>query len=649
MKRSMVMTVVATLACVFAMTAGAIDKDAVGKAFEYAAGYEFGASREPLTVISDAVRDSQGDSDARAWLEKTLVGLLRGKSSRDAKDFACRQLAIIGTDATVPMLASMLGPADTSDMARYALERIPGPAADKALLSALGRTSGKAKVGVINSLGARASAEAVDKLASLAKSSDAAVAGAAMAALGKIANGPACTALAAMGGKVNEQLHPTWADAYLLCADRAQAGGDSAKAAGMYAKMMEDGDLRVKVAAFVGYAKAAPTEAVPLVVQALMSDVPEMRAAAVTCVRQIPGPEVTGTFAKALPGLDPAGQAILLTALADRCDSAEALPAATAAVSSGDAAVRTAALEALGKLGNETSIPVLLKAAVSDVKQEAKVAGNSLDRLRGEKVNAAMVDALSGAAVAEQCELARSLAARSAVEAVPVLLKQAEAKDEAVRTSAFDALGSLASASDLPVLVDLLVGTDGDNARKAAEKAVASVAGQIEKPEERGVTVLAALKKARSADAKCSLYTVLGQIGDPNGLKPVSKAAKGGKQVTRDAAVRALAGWPTPAAVEDVMKIAAATKNETHKTLALRGLMSMLAMEGAGTLDERMGYYEKALKAASTPEQKKQVIGALGNVKSDQAVKLLEPYRADATLKEETEAAIKKIQEEVKK
>ncbi len=40
-------------------------------------------------------------------------------------------------------------------MARYALERIPGEAVNKALLAALPKAEGKAKIGIVNSLGER--------------------------------------------------------------------------------------------------------------------------------------------------------------------------------------------------------------------------------------------------------------------------------------------------------------------------------------------------------------------------------------------------------------------------------------------------------------------------------------------------------------
>ncbi len=79
--------------------------------------------------------------------------MLKTGVSRDAKDFVCRKLMMIGTAASVPALAALLPEKDLSHMARYALERIPAPEAAQALRDALPKLSGPLKVGVIGSLG----------------------------------------------------------------------------------------------------------------------------------------------------------------------------------------------------------------------------------------------------------------------------------------------------------------------------------------------------------------------------------------------------------------------------------------------------------------------------------------------------------------
>ena len=104
---------------------------------------------------------------------------------------------IIGSEACVPVLKPMLTKDEKSaDWARYALEGIPGDAVDKALIRAAADTSGRARIGILNSLGNRKSKAAVKTLARFTKNRDKAVASAAIAALGQIGGDDATDAVA---------------------------------------------------------------------------------------------------------------------------------------------------------------------------------------------------------------------------------------------------------------------------------------------------------------------------------------------------------------------------------------------------------------------------------------------------------------------
>jgi len=622
--------------------------DALDAALKAVPAYQFGQSREPLSVVADAVRDSKDDLATRAALERALVSVLRSKATRDGKDFACRQLALIGTDKTVPTLAGMLGPKGTSDMARYALERIPGPAADKALLAALGRCSGGVKAGVINSLGARRCDAAVAKLAPLSVSRDAAIAQAAIDALGRIAGADATRALAKVKNRAPASLHPAWADAYLLCADKLVAEGEGDKAATMYAELLEDDLARIRIAAFMGFTTAAPTDGLPKVLAALKGDDVALREAATICVRNMEGAAVTQAVVKALPELTPSSQALGLNALADRGDPA-ALDAATRAAASDDPAVRLAALAAMGKLGNASSVPGLVEAAAAGDKDARRVAQNSLDTLRRGEVDAAMVAYLKACGPEARAEVVRSLAVRNARTAVPAILEAAVDEAVDVRAEAFGALGALASPDRLPGLLDLLINETEAKPRKKAEGAVVAVAKRIPEQEQRAEAALAVLKKTRKAEAKASLYTVLGELGDPNGLKPVAKAARRGRANTKAAAVRALANWPNIDAIDDLVRIAGRARDDTHRTLALRGLLRLLAMNSKRSPKETIALYEEAVDIAETAGEKKMVVGALADVKYRDALRLVEPFLADDEVKEEAAVAAKKLRERFNK
>ena len=105
---------------------------------------------------------------------------------------------------------------------------------------ALPNTSGKAKVGIINSLGQRRDKKAVKALSKLVYSSDALAAEAAAAALGKIANPSATKALAQAMTKTKGKLRLVVLDSYLKCADKLAAGGKKSEASAIYRKLSSE-------------------------------------------------------------------------------------------------------------------------------------------------------------------------------------------------------------------------------------------------------------------------------------------------------------------------------------------------------------------------------------------------------------------------
>ena len=84
--------------------------------------------RQDLCAVQDRVRAAAGNAAERRHLQQQFVALLGShEASAEAKELACRQLALIGDAQAVPALARLLPDPRLSNMARFALERIPGP------------------------------------------------------------------------------------------------------------------------------------------------------------------------------------------------------------------------------------------------------------------------------------------------------------------------------------------------------------------------------------------------------------------------------------------------------------------------------------------------------------------------------------------
>ena len=219
--------------------------------------YDWGQSRLPLTEVSEIIKKAQGDKEQLAKIEKALLGVLESDATRAGKQFVCRELSIIGTEQSVPTLAKMLAGEETSDMARYALERIPGSAVNEALRRSLREARGNARIGIINSLGQRRDKEAVRNLRRILGRPNQEAAMAAAAALGQIADSQAAEALAEAKNKAEGKLLLVVLDAYLKCADQLVAEGDKVKAMGIYKELQKEGMPKpIRTAALTGMLNA---------------------------------------------------------------------------------------------------------------------------------------------------------------------------------------------------------------------------------------------------------------------------------------------------------------------------------------------------------------------------------------------------------
>lgn len=209
--------------------------------------FDWGTDRAALKPIDEALVATRDNAAARAELESQLAAVLTTDVSRDAKDFVCRALMVIGTASSTATLAGLLLEADNSHMARYALERIPAAEAAAALRDAVGKLDGQLKIGVIGSLGSRKDAASVGTLAALLGDSDAAVARAAATALGNIGTPDAAAALA--GAESTAAV----IDASFTCAEGLLAAGKKAEALAVYKRFTgADRPKHVRLAATGG-------------------------------------------------------------------------------------------------------------------------------------------------------------------------------------------------------------------------------------------------------------------------------------------------------------------------------------------------------------------------------------------------------------
>ncbi|MFW6162968.1 MAG: HEAT repeat domain-containing protein [Planctomycetota bacterium] len=631
---------VALLALPVTAAAGAVADD---PAFEQMLSYKMGGDAGPLKRVEELVVQSHGKPLERAAIEARLAGALRlKKATTDCKRFVCRMLVNAGTARSVPILASLLEDKELSHMALYALARIDDPAATKALQAALGKLEGEPLVEVINAVGDRQDAAAVDELTKLAKREDAAVAEAAIAALGKIGGERANAFLQAQDLAAAEpRRRALLIRARLRCADRLVDLGKKDVARATYEQLYKpDQPIHVRAAALRGLLATAPESSVDTLLAALRAEDEALRRVAIGLAREFDSPEAVRTFAAQLPKLPEDTQVLLLGALADSGQPV-ASDAVVQAAKSRHPSVRIAALRALADLGDASSVSLLAEAITADKKEVADAARWSLNRLSGDGVDAAILAAMKTAKPERKVELIQILASRRVDEAVPALLEGAASGHKEVARQSFNALRTLASEGALAAMVELLLDAEDGAARGAAERAIITIAGKVKDESARLEPVLAALPKAEPR-AKAALLRIAGKFGGQAALKAVRDGLDDKSPGVREAALKTLADWPDASPRDDLLRIVKSSEGKTQ-ILAFRGYIRLLTLPSDEPASAILDKLAEAMKLAPSVAEQKRVLSAVADVRHPAALEMLQPYLDDPQLEAEARAAADKI------
>ncbi len=579
----------------------------------------------------------------RSAAEKAIVAQLKPDTPKPARLWLIKQLQFMGRGAAAPCLAMLLAHNDpqTRECARRALQANTSPAASDALRRALEQAGNPAwRVAVINALAARGDAASVAVLVKHAGDADPSVAAAIAAALGRRGTREALEALGRLNAKGDAGLAKVVADAQLRCADAMGARGE---AAAVYERLFKSARAEhLRIAALQGLLAARPAQAAALVKQVLGGESKGLQAAAAEFIRHAASRAAVQALANALPQFSPAGQALLLDALAERGDPA-ARPAAMAAARSQDAGVRVAALAALASLGDASCVPVLAQAAAGKGAERA-AARKSLRRIMGPGVDAALIAAAGAGQPRARVEAIEALAGRRTRAAAKRLLEHAADPERKVRSAAFKALGVLAGLDDVPALVKLLAAAQQAGDREAAGKALVAVCKNVSDVNACTAAILAGPKRA-SAAARGELLNVLGKLGGARALDAVRAALS--DEATRDAAVRSLSSWPDAGALDDLLKLAREAENPVHQVLALRGYVRLVGLPSERPAAETLKMLADAMAAARRPDERKLVLAGVANVPALPALDAARQYLADNALQAEAAAAMLKIADAV--
>lgn len=587
---------------------------------------------------------------------RELIAKVQSSADLAEKAHALQMLAVVGTAEAVPVLGGLLGDEKLGQYARDGLEQLGDAAARAALRDALGRLQGRALIGVIGTLATLREEAAVASLGRLADGSADDVAAAALVALGRIGAADTGARLERFLRHASPARRAAAAEGILIHADRQRAAGQTAAARDLYSKVQHaDVPSAWQLAARRGVILTLGDSAVAAAVDLLRSDVPELRELALGVARELGRrgeTRVTAALAGELGRLTPPWQAAVVTALVD-LRGAGALAAIEQLARDGQAEARVAAVRALGRMGGDSSVAILLAAATMDgdsVREEVALA--SLTRIQASTVEARLVALLPNVNVLRQVRLIGVLGDRKAQTVTPDLFRLARGSDVELAKAALRALGQVLSPAELPQLIAVAIEVTDESVKVLADRAIVTTAMKIIEPTRGAEPVLRAFRESTDPSAKAALLRPLSAIMRTVGPShdvffAVRAALQDPSDAVRAAALTCLTEWPNASPAITLIDVAGAKETTTTaREQALRGALRMIEAVAAGRERSALNVvtaFQAVGRTVRTKDEKLLFVAALGGLRRIEAVDWLQPYLDDPEVKSAAALALVQV------
>lgn len=595
--------------------------------------------------LSLCVHSAVTEAQTTAEDEKALIAVLRSDATPAEKAIACKKLAVEGSSEAVPELAKLLSDPKLSSWARIALEAMPGDEADKALRDAADSLDGKLLVGMINSIGVRRDAGAVDSLADRLQDKNPEVASAAAVALGRIGNDSATKSLREALAAAPEKVRSAIAEGCVLCAERLYVSGDLATASEIYDEIRAaDVPKQRVIEATRGAILARGQDGIPLLLQTFRSSDKKMFQLALGTVREFPGDQVDGALAKEMARATPERAALIVQAMADRPKTV-VLASVLNAAGQGDKRVRLSAIDALQRVGDDSCLASLLEIAIDDDADFSKAAFETLSVLPGATVDQKIVELLPKSD-GKNHALLLQLVGQRRINAVSDVLQALDHSDSAVRHAALVALGETVTLDTLPRLISQVVAPENSDDAEVAQRALR--AASVRMPDRDACTqkLVSALDRAPSA-TKVVLMETIAEVGGTTALETLGDAAKSSDAQMQDTSSRLLGKWNGVDAAPILLDLAKSAPAEKYRIRALRGYIG-LARKFAMSNPDRAKMCQSALDVSSRVEEKKLVLDVMKIHPSPATYKVANKAKQDSALTDAATAAAAEIKKKLR-
>lgn len=576
-----------------------------------------------LRMTSRHADTPEGEAIARK-----LAAALTDTHTVETRRQLCRLLSLIGGDESVDALAETLGDADVQEMARWALVRMPGGRATRALMNAVAAADAPFQVALINGLAQRGDPDAVPVLADRAlEADDEAVREAAVAALGQMPTEAALAALQRAAGAGQ----PGAVDAMLELGARARDTGRRELVAEILAALdpeglsdgqtcrllyvWTDGDLNAESLlngfhafylqgeapvrnCFLDALSHARVDTAFSMLLTLMTDMHREHAlktaeGRITESRYLV--DLLDVIARREPELPPE--------YADDPNLALLYAPVIRALRHEDDAVRRAAIRAVEQAGIEVAVPELIALLRHGDEAMRFAAEHALCRVPGLAASERIAEAVPDVEPEVRVRLLLALGHRDDHSGLFTIVKATEDEDVHVRAAAYRALGLLQVPQALDLLMRASAGPPGPD-RDAAEGAMRRLEG-----DEATARMLDAYEKATEAQ-KPPLLRVIALRKHRDIPALLAREVNHAKPGIRAAAVRGLGLQDDPTVAPALLAVAKEGPAEVTEA-AIDGYFQAARRAEGASREAAAGMYAAVLELDVSHDQTREALHGL--------------------------------------
>ena len=402
--------------------------------------------------------------------------------------------------------------------------------------------------------------------------------------------------------------------------------------------LAKSGEKSVRIAAIKAMPDIGDASAVPILAGLMGDSDGDISNSAQEALAALPGRGVDAAIMEMLESSDKS-QRLTALEMIKRRRMTNVAGALLKATKDRDESVRTASIRMLGDLGGEVEFGVLidlLLEAKSSAEIRAAERALSTTCMREAKPSAGKVTILK--AVYRGIDGARSA---DVTKKVAEMVKAGSLSIEASNSNFGDAAQGVVKELRVEFAVN------GVTQTKTVREGETMTLGGSEIPEALVEELCSSLTKAPTQQ-KLALLRVLSVVDGAEALKAVRAAVDDSNTEVHREAIRALGSWGSMDAAPHLLELAKKATNRNDKTLCLRGYLG-LASSGGLPGGQRLSMCREAEGLLERDDEKRLLLGALGNINTPGAVAMIVPYLDSSGTREEASAAVVGIAERLLK